>query len=141
MISIKKYIIIFILAINYSISGFAQTQKTDESLPTKLANEQLNAYNNRDIEAFLKPYSDTIKVYSYRNKLLYKGKETMRKSYSKMFKELPDLNCKLVNRIVLGNKVIDHEEVTTHKNKPTFRAIAIYTIKEDKIVEVNFIQE
>jgi hypothetical protein len=77
-------------------------------------------------------------VYQYPNSLLYEGKETMRKSYASMFENTPDLHCKLVNRIVLNDKVIDQEEVTVKKDKPTFRAIAIYTIKDGKIVEVNF---
>jgi hypothetical protein len=138
MKSILKFNIILFFVLNFAVSTYAQNSKADEKISISLADEQLNAYNKRDIEAFLKPYSDTVKVYQYPNTLLYEGKETMRKSYASMFENTPDLHCKLVNRIVLNDKVIDQEEVTVKKDKPTFRAIAIYTIKDGKIVEVNF---
>ena len=108
--------------------------------PASLAEEQLQAYNNRDIEAFLKPYSETVKVYTYPDTLLYEGKAKMRASYTEKFKRFPDLHCTLVNRIVSGNTVIDQEEVTVEKNEPKVRAIAIYTIAEGKISEVRFIR-
>ena len=46
--------------------------------PVELANAQLEAYNNRDIDAFVEPYSDSVKVYNDKRELLYQGKETMR---------------------------------------------------------------
>jgi hypothetical protein len=140
MKSILKINFILFFIFNLTVSTYAQNTKVDEKISIALADEQLNAYNKRDIEAFLKPYSDTVKVYRYPSTLLYKGKETMRKSYAGMFEKTPDLHCKLVNRIVLNDKVIDQEEVTIKKDKPNFRAIAIYTIKDGKIVEVNFMR-
>jgi Uncharacterized conserved protein len=107
--------------------------------PEILAQQQLNAYNLRDIDAFLEPYSDSVEIYNFPGELLMKGKEEMRESYSKMFKEIPELHCRLVNRIVHGNTVIDHESVTGWGDKPV-RAIAIYTIKDGKIVRADFIQ-
>jgi imidazolonepropionase-like amidohydrolase len=107
--------------------------------PEMLAQQQLNAYNLRDIDAFLEPYSDTVELYNFSGKLMMKGKEAMRKSYSDMFKNTPDLHCKLINRIVEGNTVIDHESVTGWGDKPV-KAVAIYTVANGKIVKVHFIQ-
>jgi hypothetical protein len=61
--------------------------------------------------------------------------------YGRMFSRTPDLHCKLVNRIVLGNTVIDQEEVIIRKEEAPMRAIAIYKIKDGKIAEVYFIRE
>ncbi len=107
--------------------------------PEMLAQQQLNAYNLRDIDAFLEPYSDSVELYNFSGKLMMKGKEAMRRTYSDMFKNTPDLHCKLVNRIVEGNTVIDHESVTGWGDKPT-TAVAIYTVANGKIVKVHFIQ-
>ena len=100
---------------------------------------QLQAYNNRDIDAFLKAYSDDVKVYRQPGVLSYEGIDEMRKRYSQKFDETPDLHCELVNRIVAGNVVIDHERVQTDKSKPRIEAIAIYRIRDNKIYEVTFI--
>lgn len=124
-------------ALFFSASLFAQEKSTAE----QLVQQQLDGYNKRDIDAFLVPYSDTVSVYMYPNQFLYKGKETMRREYAGMFKNTPDLFCKLQNRIALGNTVIDHELVTFSKTQPPMQAIAVYTIAGDKIVAVRFIAQ
>jgi len=113
--------------------------KTVKTLPEQLAQAQLDAYNGHDLEAFLKPYAEDVKIYQFPNTLQAEGKATMRESYQ-FIENTPDLHCELVNRIVEGNTVIDHEDVTVSKDKPPFRAIAIYKIKDGKIAEVYFIQ-
>jgi hypothetical protein len=83
--------------------------------PTALAQRQLNAYNVRNIDAFLEPYADDVEIYEYPNKLQTKGKEEMRKTYNDMFERTPDLHCELLGRIVQGNIVIDKESVRFEK--------------------------
>ena len=107
-----------------------------EISPEYLAQEQLDAYNKRDIDAFLKPYAKDIKVYRFPNNLEYEGLENMRNRYEGFFKKNPDLNCKLINRIVNKNQVIDHELITANGN--VFKAVAIYTIENGKIISVTF---
>lgn len=106
--------------------------------PEELANSQLEAYNNRDIEAFLEPYSDSVKVFNDKRELLYQGKETMRAQYGSMFAQTPDLNCKLLNRVAVNNTVIEHEEVTFGEGRKIY-AIVMYKVAEDKIQEVHFL--
>lgn len=105
--------------------------------PEALAQRQLNAYNLRDIEAFLEPYSDDVEIYDYPDKLQFKGKETMRKGYSDMFEKVPDLHCQLVERIVQGNIIIDKERVQF--GDKFVEAVAIYHIENGKIKKVYFI--
>jgi hypothetical protein len=109
--------------------------------PADLAEQQLKAYNQRNIDAFLEPYSDSVKVYEFPDKLMYKGKETMRKSYAEMFKGFPELNCTLKSRVVVGNTVIDEEKVFIKKGMPLIHAVAIYKVALGKIQEVYFISE
>lgn len=110
-----------------------------KSAAEQLAQQQLDAYNNRDIEAFLLPYHDSVEVYNFPNKLQFKGKHIMRQSYAGMFKTMTELHCTLVNRMVLGNTVIDQESVIFRKAEPPLQAIAIYTVEGDKITKVHFI--
>lgn len=107
-----------------------------EVSPEYLAQEQLDGYNKRDIDAFLKPYAKDVKVYRFPNKLEYEGIENMRKQYDDYFKNTIDLHCELITRIVYKNQVIDHELVTS--NGKTRKAVAIYTMKNGKIASVTF---
>ncbi|KIC95762.1 amidohydrolase family protein [Flavihumibacter solisilvae] len=110
------------------------------STPESLVQQQLNAYNARDINAFLEPYADDAEIYIFPDKLLGKGKEIIRKQYTALFDGSPDLHCTIRGRIIKGNTVIDHESVTGARQPEKLEAIAIYEIKDGKIVKVYFIQ-
>ena len=105
--------------------------------PADLAQRQLNAYNFRNIDAFLEPYAEDVEVYNYPDKLLFKGKEAMRKNYSQMFENTPNLRCELLGRIVQGNIVIDQERVQF--GDKIVEAVAIYHVENNKINKVYFI--
>jgi len=106
--------------------------------PADLADQQLLAYNAHNLEAFLAPYAEDVEIYTFPNKLDIKGKDQMRKAYQ-FLNTTPKLYCKLLNRIVQGNIVIDHEEVWGFGNKP-FYGVAIYEIEAGKIKRVYFPQ-
>lgn len=101
--------------------------------------KQLDAYNNRNIEAFLEAYSDSVKIYNHPNELTMSGKKQMRAIFSDMFKNTKDLHCTLMNRMVLGNTVIDQEYVIFNKNQPATQVFAMYKVANGKIQEVYFI--
>lgn len=106
--------------------------------PEMLVQQQLNAYNAHDLEAFLTPYADSVEIYSTTGKLLMKGKEQMRKEYTFITKN-PFLYCKLINRIVQGNTVIDHEQIwVSPAPDKFFYGAAVYVIGKGKIIKVYF---
>ena len=115
-----------------------QPQQLLTPSPEALVQQQLNAFNARDIDAFLAPYSDSVALYDFNGKLLTKGKEQMRKQYSGFFNKSPDLHCQILNRMVQGNTVIDQEYSTITGRKP-FGGIAVYIIEQGKISTVHFI--
>lgn len=112
-----------------------------DNSPEALAQRQLNAYNARDIEAFLEPYSEDVEIYNFPNELIHKGKEEMRLRYTSLFESVPDLHCELVNRIVLGNMVMDQERVSGFPNGRIIKAVAIYKVENGKINKVYFVRE
>ena len=116
-------------------------QDSVSSVATQLVDQQLVAYNAGDIDAFLQPYSDSVAVYNFPDQLVERGKEAMRRSYNQLFKQYPDLHAEVVNRIVQDNVVIDQERATftAEGEQVELSAIAIYTIKDQKISEVRFI--
>lgn len=106
--------------------------------PDDLVQRQLNAYNFRNIDAFLEPYAEDVEIYNFPDKLVCKGKTAMRPIYAQKFENTPNLHCELVNRIVHGNTVIDHERVQFATG--LVEAIAIYHIENGKIKKVYFIR-
>jgi len=108
-----------------------------EAEAVALVDQQGSGYNNGEIEEFLEPYSDSVQVFNFRKGLDYRGKEQMRALYTNLFEKYPDLHCAITNRIVHGNKVIDHETVNFAGREVT--AVAIYHVENKKIAEVHFL--
>lgn len=106
--------------------------------PAELVQRQLNAYNFRNIDAFLDTYADDVEIYTYPDKLNYTGKTKMRERYARLFAEVPNLHCEILGRIVQGNVVIDKERVQF--DKEIVEATAIYHIENGKIKKVYFIK-
>lgn len=109
--------------------------------PEDLAQIQLNAYNSKNLGAFLSVYDKDVEVYKFPDSLLYKGIDKMKEGYTNFFAKSGSLYCKLLNRIVDGNIVIDRELVRTDiPGRNTINATAIYEIKGGLIKKVWFIQ-
>ena len=108
--------------------------------PEQLAQAQLDAYNNHDIDAFMANYAQDVSVRIFpSNQLLFTGSEAMAKHYTQNRFNLPDLHAQLVERIVQGNIVID-KELVTGMGDGTLSVIAMYEVEEAKIKNVWFIQ-
>jgi len=121
--------------------------KTQETEKEKLANfsklsaivqKQLDAYNAKDVDAFMASYADDIKLYNYPNELLSEGQDQMRKDYISWFQRTPDLKASVNKRIVIGSKVIDEEQITA--NGKVFNTVAIYEVENGLITKVTFMQ-
>jgi len=109
--------------------------------PQAVAQGQLDAYNNQDIEAFLSWYSDDVQVFNFPDEMIYKGKDKMRERYTNAWNQNPNQKAKVLNRIVNGNTVIDKEYVTGRANGIENHVIAIYKIENGKIRRVYFIRD
>jgi len=118
-----------------------KTKYLFKDTPEILAQKQLNAYNAQNIDAFLEPYSDNVEIFEFPNKSIAKGKTEMRKMYTPLFENTPDLHCQVVKRIVQGNTVIDQEIVTGRTDGKTIEETAIYKIVNNKIAKVYFISK
>jgi hypothetical protein len=105
--------------------------------PVEVVDRQLAAYNARDLERFAATYSESIAI--YRLPALTPaivGQAKLREVYAARFSS-PDLHAEIVNRIVLGNKVIDHERVRGIKDTP-IEAVAAYEVEDGLIARVWF---
>lgn len=100
---------------------------------------QLDAYNARDIESFMKWWSQDCQYYEFPSKLLASGSAEIRERHIMRFKE-ENLFGQLLNRIVVGDIVVDHETVvrTFPEGAGEVDVVAIYQVNGDKIVNAWF---
>ena len=107
--------------------------------PEAVVQRQLDAYNARNIEAFLETYADTIVIYDFPHQPTMRGKEEVRTRYAKLFDDAPNLYAEVKKRITIGNTVIDQEYVRAGGR--FINAVAIYEVADGKIVRVTFIRD
>ncbi|CAH2211774.1 nuclear transport factor 2 family protein [Tepidibacter aestuarii] len=109
--------------------------------PQEIVQMQLDFYNKHNLEGFMSTYHDDITVYNLiDNSVILEGKELLREKYYERF-EILKVHAELVNRMVIGNKVIDHEYVTELNVDEIVKAVAIYEIEDSLIKRVWFLFE
>jgi hypothetical protein len=102
--------------------------------PEAVVQANVDAYNARDIEAFLATYVLDAKLFQYPDKLLASGREQLRARYVDRFKE-PNLHTDVVKRIAMGDFIVDHERITRTFPEGTgiSEVVAIYEVRDGKI--------
>lgn len=101
--------------------------------------EQLDAYNAKDIDRFMQWWADDCCYYAFPLELLAQGATQIRERHIERFKE-PDLHGRLIHRMVVGNRVVDQEVVTRNfaEGVGEVDVVAIYEITSGKIAKAWF---
>jgi hypothetical protein len=108
--------------------------------PELVVQRQLDAYNTQDIEGLMATYAEDAQQFEHPSKLLATGSAQIRERFVARFKEA-NLHALLVKRIVAGNIVIDHEQVTRSfpEGAGKIELVAIYEVQHGKIAKAWFI--
>jgi hypothetical protein len=108
--------------------------------PAMVAQAQLDAYNAQDLDAHCECFAESVQVADFNGAVSVQGLPAYRARYAKLFAEFPENKAELVNRIVVGHVVIDHERVRRTPTAEPFEVAAIYTILGQKIQRVDFVK-
>lgn len=107
--------------------------------PVQLIQQQLDAYNSKNIKVWLACYHPEAVQLDFHGTVLASGHDEMQQRISLRFLE-PDLHAKLLNRMVMGDWVIDHELI--QRNFPEGRGqvemLCSYQVKQGLIVKALF---
>jgi putative hydrolase of HD superfamily len=113
----------------------SQISKSSEAV----VQAQLEAYNARDLDAWLNTYGEDAEQFLLHTGELAKGHEAIRKRMADRFKDA-HLHAQLNHRIVMENIVVDHEFVT--RSGPAglekVEMICVYEVKAEKIIKATF---
>ena len=106
--------------------------------PVEIAQGQLDAYNIQDLDAHVAHFADDVVIADLNGAVSLTGQGAYKARYAKVFGDFPQNKVEIVNRMVLGGTVIDHERVRRTPDAEPFDVIAIYTIAGGKIARVDF---
>lgn len=100
---------------------------------------QLDAYNDKNIDAWLGTYAQDAKQFNLHGECLAVGHDEMRKRIAVRFAE-PDLHARLLSRIVMTNVVVDHEVITRNfpEGKGEIEMLCVYEVDNGLIKTASF---
>lgn len=107
-------------------------------VPVHIVQAQLDAYNAHDLERFAACFSDDVCLYRMPTDTPGTiGKAALRAFYAEHRFPIATLRAELLNRMTLGDKVIDHERIHGLGEHPT-EVVAVYQIGDGVIANVWF---
>jgi hypothetical protein len=111
----------------------------EHTSPEVVIQRQLDAYNAKNLDAWLSTYAPDAKQFELGGQLLAEGHEQIRTRTAARFTE-PDLRATLIRREVLGNVVVDHEDVTrTFPEGPgRIELVCVYVVEDGLIQSASF---
>lgn len=103
------------------------------SEPVEAVDRQLDAYNARDIDAFVACYADDLVIVDAAGTEQTRGRTQLEEQYGPWFAGNPELHADVVARMVIGEFVIDHERVSGTPDGD-IEAVAIYQVGDDGLI-------
>lgn len=107
-----------------------------------IIDEQVEAYNARDLERFIACYAEDVTVEDGMGNVMVQGRDALRGLYGALFANSPNLHARIANRIHVGYYVIDEEEVAGFMMEgfPTeLHAAVVYRVADGKIAGVRLL--
>lgn len=94
---------------------------------------QLDAYNAKDLAAFVACYAEDITIYRMPNtEPVLQSRSALATFYQQQRFTVAALRADVLQRMVVGNKVIDHERVSGLTDKP-YQVMVVYEVKDSLI--------
>ena len=107
--------------------------------PLECVELQLAAYNERNLDLFLTAFAETVRCYRLPDMVLtIDGKAAMSEFYATNRFVHEGLHAKVLNRMVIGNKVIDHELIHGLGPEPMETSV-IFVVEDGLIAQVFFL--
>ena len=95
---------------------------------------QVDAYNARDIDAFVAAYDADVVITDANGRAIMSGEETIRDEYGALFEASPDLQAEIVARLRTGHWTVDHERVS--RGGETREVLVAYQVADGLITRV-----
>lgn len=133
-------------AVLWSLTMLGPALAAGQEDPLPVVRAQMEAYNQRDADAFLATYDDHAMLLDLRTgRATAIGKREFEPLYRGMFadgcldrfgRDCPDLRADEVATMQIGNYVVMHERITLTEGEPTLDVMLVYEVREGRIYRV-----
>ena len=134
-----------LLGISFYTTGFGSDDESKPTvtskpltLATMIVNKRIETYNKHETDDFLDLYDDEVKIYTYPDRLLGKGKDHLRKLFEPLFDQ-GVVSVEVHQQMAKDSYVINHETVDYGDSKVEY--VSIYEVRNGKIKSVRFVRD
>ena len=104
-----------------------------------ISDKQLDAYNKKNLQAFMNCYSNDVKVFMLQSgQMITDGKDQLHSIMKDSFEKDKASKTTVMSKLVQGNLIINQEEITGHEQGKIIRTISIYEVNNDLIQKLWF---
>lgn len=110
--------------------------------PVQVVQEQVDAFNARDLERFVRCYSPDAVIEDGQGNTMVRGHDALRALYAQLFAQSPHLHAEIPQRIHVGSHVIDEEEIAGFNFAgfpPELHSAVVYRVEGDTIAHVHLL--
>jgi hypothetical protein len=101
----------------------------------------VEAYNGRDAKTFSEFFAIDAQCFEHPNRLAQRSRQEICDTYTEVFRRVPQNRTTVLHRIVIGNRVIDHERVQRAPDVAPFDAVAIYELHDGLIQRFDLVRD
>jgi hypothetical protein len=113
---------------------------THSAMATAVVDAQISAYVAGDATRFAQHYAqDAVCMSLPREKIVASGRDEIERVWGVLFARR-SVDFELVNRIALGDFVVDHERIINRETGAIIEAIATYEVRDGLIQRVWFFE-
>ena len=109
--------------------------------PVQIVHRHVEAMSSRDVDGFLADCAETIRLLNPSGETLLEGKPAIRSMYASVFAANPDLKVELMDRISIGNWVIDEHLTTGFADGSLVHVARVYHVADDLIQSIQVFSE
>ncbi len=105
--------------------------------PEETVQANLDAYNAKDIAAFTASYSTEAKFCKIDGTVLLADREAIAAFHQKFFVGNPGAHCQILQHVVMGPFVVDHQQITV-EGRPPMNVMLVSEVRDGLIVRASY---
>src|SRR5215210_6192516 len=108
-------------------------REEEPSAAERVVQQQFDAYNRHDLDAFVAAHAPDVKVYRYPDSLMFEGHAALRERFAKLFASAPQVHATVEARITHGDFVVWRETATGMPNGKTNTGVFVWEVHNGQI--------
>lgn len=108
--------------------------------PVQIVHRHVEAMGRRDIDGFMAECGESISLINSAGQPLLEGQDAIRTMYAGVFAKNPELKTELMDRINIGNWVIDEHLASGFSDGSQLHLVRIYRVENGRIQSIQIFQ-